>query len=53
MSCAVADPNLQLLRDRTVIGCLGIACLLNCSWYLQGDYLCEGGRTITAHRSAC
>ncbi|KAM0754821.1 MFS general substrate transporter [Meredithblackwellia eburnea MCA 4105] len=30
---------LHLLRERTVIGCLGIAALLNCAWYLQGDYL--------------
>ncbi|KAL7417721.1 putative siderochrome-iron transporter [Mrakia frigida] len=30
---------LHLLKDRTVLGCFSIACLLNCSWYLQGDYL--------------
>ncbi|SCV72591.1 BQ2448_4128 [Microbotryum intermedium] len=29
----------KLFNNRTVLGCLGIACLLNCSWYLQGDYL--------------
>jgi len=28
-----------LLKDRGVWGALGIACLLNCAWYLQGDYL--------------
>ncbi|CED82708.1 Predicted transporter (major facilitator superfamily) [Phaffia rhodozyma] len=30
---------LHLLKDRTVIGCLGIAVLLNMTWYCQGDYL--------------
>ncbi|SGY67996.1 BQ5605_C004g02836 [Microbotryum silenes-dioicae] len=29
----------KLLNNRTVLSCLGIASLLNCSWYLQGDYL--------------
>ncbi|GAA5909919.1 hypothetical protein JCM8208_000989 [Rhodotorula glutinis] len=28
-----------LMRTRTVLGCLGIAFLLNACWYLQGDYL--------------
>jgi len=29
----------HLLRDRVVWGALGIACMLNFVWYLQGDYL--------------
>ncbi|KAK4046873.1 ferrioxamine B transporter [Microbotryomycetes sp. JL201] len=29
----------KLLRTRTVLACMGIACMLNCAWYLQGDYL--------------
>lgn len=28
-----------LMRTRTVLGCLGIAFLLNACWYMQGDYL--------------
>ena len=30
---------MQLLKDRAVWGALGIAMMLNCAWYLQGDYL--------------
>ncbi|KAM0792668.1 hypothetical protein ACM66B_002448 [Microbotryomycetes sp. NB124-2] len=29
----------KLLKTRTVLACMGIACMLNCAWYLQGDYL--------------
>ncbi|GAA6033303.1 hypothetical protein JCM8097_006682 [Rhodosporidiobolus ruineniae] len=29
----------HLLNNRTVLGCLGLAIGLNCTWYLQGDYL--------------
>lgn len=29
----------HMLKNRTVLACFGIACLLNFSWYLQGDYL--------------
>ncbi|KAK4047671.1 ferrioxamine B transporter [Microbotryomycetes sp. JL221] len=29
----------RLLKTRTVLACMGIACTLNCAWYLQGDYL--------------
>jgi MFS transporter, SIT family, siderophore-iron:H+ symporter len=29
----------HLLRDRAIWGALGIACMLNFVWYLQGDYL--------------
>merc|ERR1711939_726075 len=29
----------HLLKDRAVWGALGIACTLNFTWYLQGDYL--------------
>jgi len=38
-SLSFLDFGSQLLKDRTVLGCFAIACLLNCSWYLQGDYL--------------
>ena len=39
LSFSILVPRPQLLKDRTVLGCFTIACLLNCSWYLQGDYL--------------
>lgn len=29
----------KLMRDRAVWGPLGLACLLNFAWYMQGDYL--------------
>lgn len=29
----------KLIRDRAVWGPLGLACLLNFAWYMQGDYL--------------
>jgi SIT family siderophore-iron:H+ symporter-like MFS transporter len=29
----------RLLKDRQVLACLGVACLLNAAWYCQGDYL--------------
>lgn len=29
----------KLMKDRGVWGALGIACLLNFAWYMQGDYL--------------
>lgn len=29
----------NLMKDRAVWGALGIACLLNFAWYMQGDYL--------------
>jgi SIT family siderophore-iron:H+ symporter-like MFS transporter len=29
----------RLMKDRAVWGPLGIACLLNFAWYMQGDYL--------------
>ncbi|GAA6052456.1 hypothetical protein JCM3770_001122 [Rhodotorula araucariae] len=29
----------HLMKTRTVIGCLGIAVMLNFTWYMQGDYL--------------
>lgn len=34
-----ADRNIQLLKDRAVYACIGIAVMLNFAWYLQGDYL--------------
>ncbi|KAK2737879.1 Siderophore transporter [Onygenales sp. PD_40] len=29
----------RLLKDRSVWGALGLAVMLNCAWYLQGDFL--------------
>lgn len=31
----------HLLKERTILAGLTMAVMLNCSWYLQGDYLCS------------
>ncbi|KAI0075932.1 ferrichrome-type siderophore transporter [Panus rudis PR-1116 ss-1] len=39
MRCKHPLVPFRLLKDRAVWGALGIAIMLNTSWYLQGDYL--------------